>query len=482
MKLFDDFTKAKLVSAIALLTIAMAVSAEGIEQSIFSSVSDLPASPLRDKIGGLSSAAQKKALNSLAKMTLSKQDMAYVQVDSNGAVFFVDTYLPPALPESSKTSDSGQVAFISSNDAFSLHSKPKAKKIIYLDFNGMDISNTAWNQGSAATFFAQAYDTDGNPDFSPDELNKIVDIWHRVAEDYMPFNVDVTTQEPKVFGTNVGRILITHSVDKKGVKLPASGAGGVAYVGVWGDPNYQFYSPALVYFNNLGGGHPPYVAEASSHEMGHNLGLAHDGTSTAVYYRGLGAGYVSWAPIMGNGYYNQVTQWSKGEYPDANQKQDDIAIIKDKLGYRSDDHGNKLDTATPLVIGVDGAIAATNPETDPHNADTANKGFVGKSTDVDYFSFYAGEGAVNITVTPAWDAFYDKNNRGANLDVQALLYRWDGTLLQKSDPLDETKAVISKTVPAGQYFLAVKGVGNTVTPYSKYDSLGQYFIRGSVAP
>ena len=45
---------------------------------------------------------------------------------------------------------------------------------------------------------------------------------------------------------------------------------------------HRYYSPALVYYNNLGGGREDYVSEASSHEMGHNLGLSHDGTATQV--------------------------------------------------------------------------------------------------------------------------------------------------------------------------------------------------------
>ena len=51
------------------------------------------------------------------------------------------------------------------------------------------------------------------------------------------------------------------------------------------------------------------LAEAASHEVGHNLGLSHDGTASTGYYSGQGA----WAPIMGVGYYKPITQWSKGE-------------------------------------------------------------------------------------------------------------------------------------------------------------------------
>ena len=64
----------------------------------------------------------------------------------------------------------------------------------------------------------------------------------------------------------------------------------------------------------------PVRFEAVSHEVGHNLGLSHDGTASVGYYQGHG----SWAPIMGVGYYKAITQWSKGEYSGANNTQDDL--------------------------------------------------------------------------------------------------------------------------------------------------------------
>jgi hypothetical protein len=49
-------------------------------------------------------------------------------------------------------------------------------------------------------------------------------------------------------------------------------AGGVAYLGVAGMTS-KYYQPALVFPAQLGNGAPKFVAEAASHELGHNLGL-----------------------------------------------------------------------------------------------------------------------------------------------------------------------------------------------------------------
>ena len=41
------------------------------------------------------------------------------------------------------------------------------------------------------------------------------------------------------------------------------------------------YHPAWVYYDKLAAGREDAVAEACSHEFGHNLGLSHDGTTAA---------------------------------------------------------------------------------------------------------------------------------------------------------------------------------------------------------
>ena len=100
------------------------------------------------------------------------------------------------------------------------------------------------------------FDLDGIPySLSAAELERIQYIWQRVAEDYAPFDVDVTTEVPAadlitrsgtgddVYGTTV---LITH---RSGVY--SCSCGGVAYIGVF-DNVGDFYKPALVFYDALG--------------------------------------------------------------------------------------------------------------------------------------------------------------------------------------------------------------------------------------
>ncbi len=441
-------------------------------------VEELPPGLLKQDLQALPGSERGKAMRQLHSFRFPASDAAVLRADQDGGIYVADMELPQPAAGESSTPTAPEA--ITATEAFTLHSKPGASKVIYLDFDGHVITGTAWNN-NYATLYAKAFDVDGNPAvFNADELNRIAEIWHRIAEDYAAFDVDVTTEEPAVFTSHTGRLLMTEDTDENGNPMPAQGAGGVAYVNVFGRPDYPtYYSPALVYVENLSKS-APYIAEAASHEMGHNMGLSHDGVNGGTaYYPGHGSGWVSWGPIMGTGYNDNVSQWSKGEYVNANNDQDDIAIIAGKVGMRSDDHADTLPAATLLAVAEDGTVSVTSPENDPHNNNPANKGIIDSVSDVDMFGFSSGAGLVELTVTPSWLA-WPRNGRGTNLDVEITLYDVSGSIIASDDPLDNTDAQISVNVPAGDYYLGITGVGNSLSPYSDYGSQGQYFISGSV--
>lgn len=486
-------------------------------------VEDLPQSDFKAYLQSLPPQARGKALQTLRKFQFTELDLPFIKADPEGGVYFADVFPQKAGPDSAELTVPVAEA-IPESEIFLLHSRPGSTNKIFLDFDGENISGTAWNSGAAATYYAKPYDPSGNDtitqacslpgtpplytvNYSSAELADIGEIWHRIAEDYAPFDVDVTTEEPATFDRYTGHILFTQDVDLCGQNMPSCcSAGGVAYVGVFGASNYHtYYSPALIYFNKLGS--LTSRPEAASHEMGHNLSLGHDGTSTESYYLGHGSADTSpvdlnsWAPIMGAGYYRNVTQWSQGDYPDAvlygqggnyQATTDDLLAIAGYLGYRADDHGDSIATAAALSVQGDGTIAVTNPETDPHNFSPENKGVIGNRNDVDYFYFDTGAGAVSITIEPAWAAFYrTATRRGANLDIMATLYDSTGTIVTSDEPTDDTDAHLSATVAAGRYYVAIDGVGNagnTNDPanenygYDDYASIGEYFISGAVQP
>ncbi|MBD2041469.1 DUF4347 domain-containing protein [Microcoleus sp. FACHB-672] len=77
-----------------------------------------------------------------------------------------------------------------------LSSNPGATAKIFLDFDGHTTSGTAWNTNfnGNADIISPAYSIDSDLNtFSTTEVANIEEIWKRVAEDYAPFDVDVTT-------------------------------------------------------------------------------------------------------------------------------------------------------------------------------------------------------------------------------------------------------------------------------------------------
>lgn len=121
-----------------------------------------------------------------------------LSVDSRGQLFYVDTaYGPVAAPGS----EPAAVAAPPTTDpVFSLHSRLGADHTIYLDFDGHTTTGTSWNTNyNVPTIVSPAYDVSGDEStWNSTELSRMADTWEIVAEDFAPFDVDVTTEAPPV--------------------------------------------------------------------------------------------------------------------------------------------------------------------------------------------------------------------------------------------------------------------------------------------
>ncbi len=473
-------------SAVAFL-LPVSIAAREFPPGTIRQVEHVPASRLRNQMQNLPPTARIRAVAWLGNIHFTDEDLPMLHVDSQGGVFYADNFLlPPVKAAAANLEPVPETALIPVGPLppdLLFHSTPGAPNVIYLNFCGETVSGTAWNT-TYSTLNAVPFSIDADyTTFNDAEQVAIKRVWQRVAEDYAPFNIDVTTARPASFTPTTAHALITRSTDANGNSNPNAGAAGMAYIGVFGIANYANYSPAWIYFDALASDES-YIAEAVSHEVGHNLGLSHDGTTAgATYYGGHGDGETSWGPIMGTGYYRNVSQWSKGEYFLANNTQDDLAIINAKLPYRIDDHGNTSSSATPLTLTGGTNVLSTTPEDDPARTNSSNKGIIERSTDVDVFSLASGDGLVDLTVNP-W--IMPAGTRGGNVDLLVELRDANGTLLSSDNASGATAARIQTTLTLGIYYLHVRttGVGNpassTPSGYTSYACMGQYFITGTV--
>ncbi len=370
---------------------------------------------------------------------------------------------PHAAPEAidGGSGTDGPVTAVGFNDAFSLNSRPSATHTIFLDFDGHTVSGTAWNS-SVATIEAGRYRREpaDQPDtgFTQHELNGIHEIWAHVAEDFAAWDVNVTTEDPGVdalmrsgFGDEEYGIRAIITPDHEWYS--SQQYGGVAYLRSFSRSSDL---PAWVFSSNLGAGNPKSVAEAVSHEVGHTLGLQHDGhddgSSSSSYYSGHG----NWAPIMGVGYYREVTQWSDGSYPGATNTEDDLAII--------DEFIDRLPTATG---GAE--LPATAASTTTH--------VLGESGATQTHSLAVTQGPVSIAL--------DKLDADGNLLAALTVRDPAGQIIGSASPVHPASWSLRVDLPAaataGTYAVEVRsmgwaGSGSSDPGFSAYGSIGGYSV------
>ncbi|MGV8882987.1 MAG: Ig-like domain-containing protein [Rhodoglobus sp.] len=419
-------------------------------------------------------------------------------------------------------------------------SRPGAPVTVYLDFNGQTLQNTQWNDLTSTPTLNFAPANVGN------DASFVAEVWAAVAEDYAPFNVNVTTTDPGTdalvkasFDDNQygSHVIITDSYDET---VPdAAGTSGLAFVGGTGS---DYSIGALVFTEGAGGANVTSAALAgvASHESGHNFGLLHDGidgsTTGPYYYPTDGL----WGPIMGSTYDVPVSQWSNGGYAGATELQDDLAVITDRssskaavvsfttpdgqpytgpfceLGDADYDNpkpgdvfyvanGNVCDrtgaTLTARLTYMDRADYAADQVADSAAEATAldnsagtfgTAGVIETTGDLDVYSVITAGGDFTASVEVA--------NILPNLDTKLTLTDTNGNVIAEDAP-ESTRvsaveaeglgATVTATLAAGIYYLTVDGVGTgdptLATPvnsngYTDYASLGNFVVSGAADP
>jgi len=349
-----------------------------------------------------------------------------------------------------------------SRSQVSLNSYPSANAVILLDFDGHTVAGTMWNVSGTFTCNSSGLDNAA-----------ITEVFNRVAEDYRPFNINVTTDEAKYNAAPYNkrmRVVITTSNEWYG-----SGAGGVAYLYsfTWGDNTPCFVFSALLNFNAKN------IAEAASHEAGHTFGLRHQSsfdancTKISDYNWGVGSGEIGWAPIMGAGYGQNMTLWNSGPNSlGCNNIQSDLSIITNAtngFGWRTDDHTDVFSTATTSSF-------------DANNQFTIN-GVIEKNDDKDLFKFTMPSfGRLQLNAIP-----YNvgSGNSGSDLDLQVEFLDGSYASIGIYNPGTLLSSIIDTLINAGTYYLRVDGKGNIYAP--EYGSLGSYSMQatytdGSILP
>ncbi|MDB9406332.1 M10 family metallopeptidase C-terminal domain-containing protein [Microcystis sp. CS-574] len=399
------------------------------------------------------------------------------------------------IPKFATVNTQGSFDFtsISNAEVFNLSSNPFSSKTIYLDFDGYNTSATAWNATSLgadriSSIAVFSLDSIVSTAYSQAEFDAIKEIFRRVAADYAPFGVNVTTKTPtfdQITRSSTSDSAYGTVVSIGNIGSQWSGAGGIAYVGIYDlVDTTNYYKPALVFPSRLGTA--KNIAEAASHEAGHNLNLSHDGQGSTEYYTGGGSS-PGWAPIMGVGYSKQLTQFSRGQYSNATNTENDFLQIRGEGIGRYVEGTPNTDLASAQTITLNSTGYGGAFEWITLASDDGNTGI-----DYDYFKFTApAAGSVNISVNNALIFSKDGTNfigedlpaGYGNLHLDAQILNASGGVLAdwNNNALVDVTGLTYSGLVAGQNYFVKVGPNSTLPDQSfgetTWGSLGAYALR-----
>ena len=400
---------------------------------------------------------------STAEFTRLLREDSSLWLDRDGRAFYQDKF---SRPEAHSSAQADRPAPFPLSDTFTLASRPGAARVIYLDFSGNVTRDTAFNRlYQMQSIDSPAYSLDAGQAFSREELRRIQLIWQQVAEDFAPFDVNVTTRFPGDSKMN-RRVAQDTSYGTRVVISPEAMADcdcdGISYLGAFDDIGSS-RKPVFVF---TGGG--DISGKEISHQVGHSLGLHHDSTTGESHaHPDQSTGQPHWAPVMAPYHGHALVQWSAGNYAGASNFEDDLMQMQASgLPLLPDDHSDTPEGATYLASSSEDSVARL-----------VGSGLIGQAGDIDVFQFHSGAGSYSIEVSPLGSP--------ANLDVELEVYDANGKLVARANPGHSPAAVVGGRLPAGTYYLHVDGAASFApgdnSGNSDYGSLGRYAVGGIVA-
>ena len=347
-----------------------------------------------------------------------------------------------------------------------LSSNAGAPVSIFLDFDGNQQTSTA------------PFNRDDNPlQFSKAEQDAIHMIWSIVAEDYAPFNVNVTTIEPGDLGpaSNTLRVAIGGSDFRSG-----RNAGGTASVNSFSDPSKQNIAFVFSVDKETGAVRDAaFLGNAASHESGHAFGLEHQSEWLVTpvgnfkldeYLEGDG----NRSPIMGDHESGIRATWATGRNSKGSL-QDDMQMLArpaNGFGFRADDHGETIGGASGMTAGslrVADGVDENGAVNYKNVGVIQGSGIISNTTEKDTFRFYTGGGSVSLWLTGP--QFSNLHARLRVLDFNGNIVGASGVPIESNDLLVSDYAAFENVnLDAGTYFVQVQSFG-------EYGDVGQYSVH-----
>lgn len=396
-------------------------------------------------------------------------------------------------------------------------------KTIYLDFNGgvvtEDTISRHRSDGIGRDFYVPTFDLDGDrTTFSAAEEQAIQEIRDRVAEDFAPFNINITTSPISQFPNQEAlQVLIGGDgswLSTADTPFNLTGSGfidwltdvntgpGAGYL----TPNVApFANPSIenvaIAFPDLATNNKDIAAAASSIIL-NTFGVEPAFTFAANAPNGLVAGQPALGPLGGDTSLSlrDILRLSDPSVPDP---QDPISIItspRNLVRFRADDHGQTVFQATSLDL----------------NTPVNETGIIGRVfnnqqvaiDDQDWFRFRARPSTnvrLSVSGIDLTSVYAGATNPGSNFDPVLQLFRDNGTTtpdliatsgaaapaLADGSAASLTAEIFLPTLAVGDYFVVVSnqyltdflGFPTAQDP-AQYGNLGQYTfsMTGALPP